>query len=232
MEITAKLIKGKIVKLYHSLIVDVKLADGKVVSAFSAASMAEELYASGTEVYISKRKSGSSKIQYDMELVNRPDGLVLVNPCYNNKLLEEAFNDGMIPDLAIYDSYRKIEKEENLSHVNYEFSNAKGEKCYVALENVYNKVAGYSVFPARLNFFELEMFEEFAKLRSPNSKSMVFMIVPRMDCLEAKFSWNLDPVGAAKIFDAAKNGLEFVCYGCNIDKERISISNKMNILFQ
>lgn len=231
MEITAKLIKGKIVKLYHSLIVDVKLADGKIVPTFAAASMAEELYASGTEVYVSKRKSASAKIQYDLEMVKRPDGLVLVNPCYNEKLLEDAFNEGLIPDLAIYDSYRKIEKEEKLLHVNYEFSNSKGDKCYVAIENVYNKSAGYSVFPARINFFELEMFEEFTKLNGPNTRSMVFMIVPRMDCLEAKFSWNLDPVGAAKIYDAAKNGLEFVCYGCNIDKERISIADKMNILF-
>ena len=57
------------------------------------------------------------------------------------------------------------------------------------------------------------------------------MIVPRNDCIEAKFSWNLDPRAAAKIYDEAKNGLEFVCYGCKLDKNSVSIAEKMKILY-
>lgn len=231
MDFNLKLIKGEIVRLYHTLIVDIKLASGEIVQAFCAASTSEELYTTGIEAYISRRNNNLYEIKYDLQLINRGDGLVFVNPFYNNQIFEEAFAQGKISDLIMYNNCRCIEDDEKLPHVNYELSNEKGDKCYVTIENVYNKANGYSVFPARINFFELDMFEEFAKLYALGHRTMVFMIVPRMDCVEAKFSWNLDPVGAAKIYDAAKNGLEFVCYGCIVDKESISISNKMNILY-
>ena len=41
----------------------------------------------------------------------------------------------------------------------------------------------------------------------------------------------IDPTSAAKIFDEAKNGLEFVCYGCKISKDGVSIANKLEILY-
>ena len=75
----------------------------------------------------------------------------------------------------------------------------------------------------------MEMFEEMKKVRAQGYRTVVVLIVPRMDCLETLFSWTIDPISAARIYEEAKNGLEFVCYGCKLAKKSISISNKMNI---
>ena len=76
------------------------------------------------------------------------------------------------------------------------------------------------------------MLEELKKKLNEGAKACVFIIVPRQDCLSAKFLWNLNPVAAAAIFEAAKKGIDFVCYGCRIEKNRIEIDKKMEIIYQ
>ena len=124
-----------------------------------------------------------------------------------------------------------IDLSEKINHIDFELSNDKGEKCYVFIANMYHKDKGSAIFPAQVSFFELQMFEEMHRLRRQGHKTKVFMIAPRQDCLDVRFSWSIDPVSAAKIFDEAKNGLEFICYGCKIDKKGISIGRKLNISY-
>ncbi len=82
-----------------------------------------------------------------------------------------------------------------------------------------------------VNFFELEMFEEMGYLRAKGYETYAFMIVPRADCQDIRFSWKYSPLAAAKIFDEAKNGLNFIGYGCNIDKKSVTLSHLMTIQY-
>ncbi len=68
-------------------------------------------------------------------------------------------------------------------------------------------------------------------LRKKGHETYVFLIAPRIDTNSVKFVWNLDPIGAAKTYDEAKNGLKFVCYGCNLDINGIEISKRIRIEF-
>ena len=118
--------------------------------------------------------------------------------------------------------------QDNLPHLDFEFSNNE-EKCFISLRPIYNKQDGMAVFPSKVNFLDMEMFEEMKKVRAMGARTVVVLIVPRIDCVETLFSWTIDPISAARIYDEAKNGLEFVSYGCNLDKKGIIIANKLNI---
>ena len=81
------------------------------------------------------------------------------------------------------------------------------------------------------NDANLAVYGEVVAGAAKGAETAVLLLATRMDCLAAKFSWEVNPIAAAKIYDEAKNGLKFFCYGCNIDNKSISITKKMKILY-
>lgn len=230
VDFNTDLIKAEVVSRYKRLILDVKLRDDTIVPAFcSDVNIFPNLYVKGAEVWVAKIKSKLRKLRYEVFLVNKGDGPVMINQRANPKMFVEAFKNRIMSDFVQYTRIRHLVLADNLPHLDFELSN-QDEKCFISLRPIYNKQDGRAVFPSKVNFLDMEMFEEMRKMRAQGHRTVVVLIVPRIDCLETKFSWTIDPTSAAKIFEEAKSGLEFVSYGCNLDKKSISITHKMNIV--
>ncbi len=231
MKLNFNLIEGEVVKRYNSLLLDVKLFDGKIVSAFCPAEEVCSMSQAGTKVLLRAKGKKYSIVRYEVEFLVMPEGLLLANSLYNRTLFREAVKKGIISEFSDLKECREILKGDELEHVDYELVLSNGEHVYVFIENLFNKVEGYSMFPQGINFFEMKVFDELSQLRSKGHRTAVFMLIPREDCHQAKFSWKLDPVAAAKIYDEAKKGLEFICYGCKVTKNDVTISKQMNIIY-
>ena len=224
-----KFFKAEVVKRYKRFIVDAKLWNNDIVSAFcSDITVIPDLYVPKAQLMLSRTRDKSRKLKYEVEAVNKGDGWVMVNQKYFPQIFMEAFQNKSMKDFAQYSKIRKLKPADRLPHLDFELSNGK-EKCFVCLSPIYNKQNGKAVFPTKVNLIDMEMFEEMKKVRQSGHRTVVVLVVPRMDCLQTLFSWTLDPISAAKIYDEAKNGLEFVSYGCNLDKNGINITNKMDI---
>lgn len=225
------LVKGEIVKCYKNLILDVRIASGEVVPAFCPELDAKQnMYVPGAEVWLLPNDTGRH-LKYETLMINKGEGLVMISPVYTERLMKEAFVDGKLVDFAAYDSLRSVEAGDGVSYANLVFSNNSEEKCFVYAVIIYNKQNGNVVFPSFINFFEMEMFREFSRLRMEGYETRVVLIVPRMDCAGIKFTWNISPVAAAKIFDEAKNGLKFCGYGCTINAQSVKIIQELEILY-
>ncbi len=231
MELKHHLVCGKINKFYNSLLIDVRLEDGTIVPAFCSSMKVKSLCKPETVVYL-KQHQAPRIVRNELEFISHKNERILANISYNRQLFKEAFEKGIISELQEYNTCREIENGDSLTHIDFEVSGENHQKCVVFIENIYNKSGNFSLFPESINFFEMEMFEKLSYLRSHGYRTMIFMIVPRSDCLEAKFSWTLNPIAAAKMYDEAKKGLEFVCYACNVEKNNVSISKPMNILYK
>lgn len=229
MNFNKEFMNAKLVQRYKRFIVDAMLDTDEIVSAFcSDENVFPNLYEKNASLWVSRIHDKKRHLKYEVEAVNKGDGWVVVNQQYFFNLFEEAFTQKLMSDFVGYHKIRRLTLEDKLPHVDFELSNDT-EKCFISLRPIYNKQDGKAVFPSKVNFLDMEMFEEMKKIRSKNVRTVVLLLVPRMDCLETVFSWTIDPVSAAKIYDEAKNGLEFISYGCNLDKKSIIIANKMNI---
>ena len=231
MEIKEELIKAKVVGKYNGIILDVMFADDSKHPAFCGAFDIAEMCRKETIVYVRPATLGNRKVPYEVEFMEEGGSLIYARPNRNNDLFEEAFLKGALPEFAEYDECRRLEAEDHLPHIDFELSNKTGKKAFVFVTNIYHKFGGSAVFPMEVNFFELEMFEEMGYLRAKGYKTYAFMIVPRADCQDIRFSWKYSPLAAAKIFDEAKNGLNFIGYGCNIDKKSVTLSHLMTIQY-
>ena len=231
MEFVSPLIKGKIQKIYQSLIIDVQLENGDVVPVFCPdVEYVKNIYQIGADVWICKNRDERYHLQYELQYVNYAGSLILINQAYIKDMFEEGFMLHQMPDFQQYTKIRKIQFGDELIRAHFELSNNQ-EKCYVYVVGIYNKVGADIVFPTHINFYELSMFNEFRQAREQGAKTAVVMLVTRSDCNSVRFVWNIEAPASAAVFQEAKNGLNFCCYSCNIDETRVSIAEKIDILY-
>jgi DNA-binding sugar fermentation-stimulating protein len=159
------------------------------------------------------------------------DALVFANPKYDKLLFLEAFENDILVEFDKYEECLALETEGKYCGIDFELSNSKGEKCYVYATSIYLKRDMYAVFPHTINFFEMKVFEELIKRKEQGAEVCVFLIVPRDDCLDAKFVWDISSLASGAVYNAAQNGINFVCYGCNVSKNKIEVDHKLDILY-
>ncbi len=231
MQINSLHQQAKVIGKYNDIIIDAKLENGEEIPVFCSALDIARMCNVGTTIYVRHLRKKSFHISYEVEFIEHQGSLVFARPNANNDLFEEAFNAQMLPEFSNYAYCHRLGQSDHRPHIDFELSNHNGEKCFIFVTNVYNKIGNSAVFPTEVNFFEIEMFEEMQKLRDEGYQTYAFMIIPRSDCQNIRFSWNHSPQAAAQIYEAAKNGLKFIGYGCNIDKKSVTLSHIMPILY-
>ena len=87
----------------------------------------------------------------------------------------------------------------------------------------------------KINGYELNVSEEFLDDIFANKTREVKLVDKNFAGYQALTEGNKKAlehlVAAAKIFDEAKNGLNFIGYGCNIDKKSVTLSHLMTIQY-
>lgn len=230
MEFSSELIRGKIIRNYKNVILDIEIEERQIVPAFCFESEnVKGFYDEGVDVYISKEPDSKRKVQYEVQLVNNLGGWVFVNPNYDEKLLIEAIKNGIVEGFENVSKISRVSKQDGLRYMKFKVLMIDGSEQYIDLYHIYRKEGGQVVFPSNLKLFERKALDEMQMLRQKGFGTIVILIVPRSDCLQVKFSWSYDQLAAAKIFDEAKNGLKFLCYGCKVSPDGISIDRKMEI---
>lgn len=226
-----QLFPATVVKRFNSMIIDIRLSDDSIVPAFCARKEINSICTEGMEVLVKRSTNKNRIIKYKIEYITKDGRLIFTSPRYEERLFKEAFANKAIPEFSRFTDCQRIEQDDHLPHIHFELSDGKGGKCFVFITTLYGYQGGKAVFPISINFFQIEMFEEMRKLRTNGHDTYVFMIVPQNNCREAKFVWTIAPVAAAKLFEEAKNGLQFICYGCNVDKTSVSIAEKIEITY-
>jgi sugar fermentation stimulation protein A len=232
MKFSGKLTHAVIVSRYKRLVIDIRLDNGKIVPAYCPDFNVEYCnYAEGADVWVSCNYNVNKKLKYNIEIVDNGNGLIYIDQTYGKDLIIEAYKEGIIEELKDYNSYEILENNYNCN-IEIEFSKDNGEKFYIASSFALAKRSYQAVFPANVSFAELKLLDKIEKKVKDGNRGAVFLIVPRLDCTGVRFIWDLKPHSAAAIYKNAKSGVEFICYGCNIDTESVEIKNKLEIDFK
>ena len=230
MKYEGELAAGKVLDVYNKMVADVELREGSTVAAFCGAVEIAEICQPGMQVLLLKSSDDRRIIRYNILFVKTLEGWVFADPKYNRALFKEAFVHKVMEDFREYKNCRPL-KSEDLSGVDFELSKENGEKAFVFVTSIYNKKDGMAIFPQKMNFFEIKMLDAMRKLISEGKKAYIVMIAPREDCIQAKFVWDVDTAAAAAMYDAKQAGVKFLCYGCKIEENSISLATNMEIVY-
>ncbi len=231
MEYKYKLLKATVDSVCNNLIIDAKLDDGQKIVAFCGSPSIAEQCKKGGVIWIKRTTNPHRIVKFNVAFIEIDGALIFANPKYDKSLFLEAFENDLLDEFDKYDECTVIDDGETSLGADFVLSNKHDDKCFVYATSIYQKRDSYAVFPHTINFFEMRVFEELMNRKEQGHEAYVFLIVPREDCIDAKFVWDISTLASGAVYKAAQSGVKFICYGCSVKKDRIEIDHKLDILY-
>ena len=234
MKFPDPLIPGRLIRRYKRFLTDVELKDGEVVVAHCANSGSMlSVKEPGSEVWLSPARNPDRKLRYTWELIRVGDTLVGINTALPNKIVEEAIQQGKIPELGGYETLRREVKYGKNSRIDILLGDPARPTCYVEVKNVTLRRGledGDPVeFPDSVTTRGTKHLVELSDMVAQGHRSVMVYLVQREDAETFTIAGDIDPDYKAALQKAMEAGVEIVCYDCALDTDRIEVSKPVKL---
>jgi sugar fermentation stimulation protein A len=223
------MVRGELVARYKRFFADVRLDDGREVTAHCPNPGAMlGLNMPGLPVWVSGDPRPGRKLAWTLELVEADGGLVGVNTLHPNRLVAEALAAGALPELAGYALTRREVRMGEASRVDFVLEDPARPRCWMEVKNCHLRRAGtLAEFPDCVAARSARHLKELAERVREGDRAVQLFVIQRMDCDRFAACADLDPAYAAGLDAAAREGVEVLCYGCDITPRDIHIARRV-----
>jgi sugar fermentation stimulation protein A len=224
------LIRGKLVKRYQRFLADVKLDDGRQVTAHCANSgRMTGCSQSGRPVYLSYHDNPRRKYNYTWELIRMPDAWVGVNTLVPNRLVAHAISNGHLSEL---NGYEKVMREVTVdSHTRLDLKlSAKGRRdCFIEVKNCTLVEQGHAMFPDAPTIRGQKHLTALERLNKKGARAVIFFLVQRTDAQVFSPADQIDPEYGRLLRRVVKAGVNVLAYDVHIDLKYIAVRRALPI---
>ena len=232
MRLPAPLVKGRLKKRYKRFLADVILEDGREGTAHCAnpGSMLG-VAVEGAPVWVHEHGDPKRKLAFSWELVEVDRTLIPVNTTNPNKIVPEAVERGVIPELSGYGDIAREVKYGQSSRIDLLLTGGRRKKpCYVEIKNVHlRRRPGLAEFPDSVTKRGAKHLEELSGVAAQGDRAVMLFVVQRGDCARFAPAADLDPAYAEALKRAAPAGVELLCYDCEITTSEIVLRKALEI---
>jgi len=222
MKFEQKLIPGKLVRRYKRFLADVRLENGRIVTAHcpNSGSM-KTCNQPGWPVLLSESRNPKRKLQYTWELVHNGRCWIGVNTHLANKLAVEAIRSDRISTLQGYSEIRTEVNYGRNSRIDILLSDP-GRKCYVEVKNVTMVEAdGFYKFPDSVTSRGRKHLYELRDMLRMGHRAVMLFAIQRSDGTLFKPAVQIDPAYAASLQEVYREGVEILPYGAHVSAQEI-----------
>ncbi len=191
------------------------------------------LDAPDSRVWLSPADKPTRKLKYTWELIEAEGTLVGINTGHPNAIVAEAVASGRIPELAGYERQRREVRYGSNSRIDLLLERDEGSPCYLEVKNVHLK-RGPEVaeFPDCVTARGAKHLHELAAMAQAGARAVMFYLVQRQDCSRFSLASDIDP-GYEKAFrEALGQGVEALCYDCEVRPDGIEIGRRLPLATQ
>lgn len=187
-----------------------------------------ELLIPSARVYVLPAANPLRKTRYDLALVEYRGFLVSVNSHLPNDLTAEALSAGRIPELA---GYTKVwrEKVQGPSRLDFVLAWDDGTRCLLEVKSVTLVEDGVAKFPDAPTARGTRHLMELTAAAGQGERAVVLFMVQREDGQVFSPNDSADPEFGQALRWAAKNGVEILCYRCQVTLSGVQIDKKIPI---
>jgi sugar fermentation stimulation protein A len=236
MRFPAPLIRGTLVQRYKRFLADVRLDDGRLVTAIcpNTGSMMG-LTAPGSPVWLSESDSPTRKYRFTWELVEADLGngptLVGINTNHPNKLVAEALSARRVRHLAGYPGLRREVKYGRNSRIDLLLQCAVKGQCYVEVKNVHlSRRHGLAEFPDSVTERGAKHLAEMSDMVRQGHRAVMVYLIQRSDARKLAFARDVDPTYGAAFDAATAAGVEAIALRCRMSTSEIVVDRPVPIL--
>jgi len=209
MQFEKELISGRLIRRYKRFLADVRLEDGREVTAHctnsgSMKSCLEE----GAPVFLSPVEDPSRKTRFTWEMIRIGQEWVGINTSRPNQLAREWIGRGVIPGLEGITGLRSEVKWEDSRFDLY--GEGKGEKCFIEVKNVTLKEGDLALFPDAVTVRGRKHLQTLIRARRAGYRTVMLYVVQRMDVKKFAPARQIDPEYGKALDEAVRRGVEIV----------------------
>jgi sugar fermentation stimulation protein A len=229
MRLPQPMVRGTLVSRYKRFFADVRLEDGREVTAHCPNPGAMlGLNTPGLGAWLSGDDNPRRKLAWTLELIEADGGLVGVNTLNPNRLVAEALAEGVIPELAGYAVVRREVRMGEASRVDFVLDDPDRPRCWLEVKNCHLRRNGaLAEFPDCVAARSAKHLRELSARVAEGDRAVQLFVIQRTDCESFAACADLDPTYAAGLNTAAAAGVEVLCYGCDITPETVRITRRL-----
>ncbi len=227
MRFPSPLLPGRLIRRYQRFLADVRLSDGRVVTAHcpNPGSMLGCLVADGP-VLLSETDDPSRRLRYTLELVRLGRHWAGVNTLRTNRVVEEALRRGRLPEFT---GYPDLRAEAPLGHRRRaDFLLSAGvSRLWVEVKNVTLVRDRRALFPDSVTERGAAHLRELAARVREGDRAAMLYLVNRGDADRAGPARDIDPTYARELERALAAGVEAVAYRAKVGPRGIAVADRL-----
>ena len=203
-----RLYGGILLRRYRRFLVDIRLDDGREITAFTPNSGSMRTCSDpGSPAMLSYDPKPGRVTEFTLEMVRSGGTWVGVNTLLANTLGANIIDAGLTdhPDL---EGFTVAKKEVIFEDSRLDLLASNGSKnCYVEVKNVTYRVNGLASFPDAVTTRGKKHLETLIRASLSGTMACTLFIVQRSDCMSFTTARDIDPKYAEAFKRAAKTGV-------------------------
>jgi len=232
MHFNPPLISAYLQRRYKRFLADVSTADGTTLTIHCPNTGAmTACMIEGGECWYSTSENPKRKYPNTWEISSTASGdLVGVNSALANKLLAEALDLKVIPELEDYESYRREVKVGKNSRLDFQLFGSQRDTrpCYVEVKSMtLMRTAGVGEFPDAVTVRGVKHLQELGQLVREGARAILFFCVQHTGIERVKVAEDIDPDYASALAEAREAGVEVIAYKAHISPQKIELERAL-----
>ena len=227
MEFATPLIPARLIRRYKRFLADVRLEDGREVTAHCAnpGSMMG-LAEPETKVWLEPNDDPKKKLKFGWRLVDHENGhFTGVDTSLPNRALKAALLAHEVPQLPAYDLVRPEVKYGENSRIDFLLS-GDGPDTYLEVKSVtLRRQAGLAEFPDSVTARGTKHLRELSQMVDQGHRAIMFYLVQRTDSTAMTLAKDIDPAYAAAFQQAIAAGVLVRVQACKIDPTGVHLGD-------
>ncbi|MEC8579509.1 MAG: DNA/RNA nuclease SfsA [Pseudomonadota bacterium] len=230
MRFQTPLVPARLIRRYKRFLADVRLEDGREVTAHCAnpgsmMGLADE----GLRVWLEPNDDPKRKLKWAWKLVEHDSGAFTgVDTAVPNRMLKAAIQDRMVEGLTQFDTVKPEQKYGENSRIDFLLQGADQPDTYVEVKSVtLMRQSGLAEFPDSVTKRGAKHLAELAQMSQTGARAVMLYLVQRTDANRVGLAADIDPAYAQAFAEASKQGVEVIAYDCQITPEQITLGRKL-----
>lgn len=230
MRFPAPLLPGTFGRRYQRFFADVRLADGRLVTAHcpNSGSMLGCL-AAGSPVYLSHHPDRGRRLLYTWEMVRVGRAWVGINTLWPNRLVVEAIDNGVLAELQGYEEIRREVQIGRGTRLDLSLE-GPGRRCYVEVKNVTLRTGRLAAFPDAVTERGTRHVRELVRLARRGHRAALVFVVQRGDCDAFRPADEIDPTYGRLLRRAVRESVEVLAYEARVTPRGISLVRRLPLV--
>ncbi|MCB9727814.1 MAG: DNA/RNA nuclease SfsA [Deltaproteobacteria bacterium] len=226
------LVPGVLSRRYKRFLADVRLDDGREVTAHcmntGAMTGCQE---PGSRVWLTPHDDPRRKLQWTWRLASDGDVLVGVDTQLPNALVTAAVSANAVPELTGYTSLRREVRYGERSRIDLLADGHPDDRrpCYVEVKNVTLVSGGTALFPDAVTARGLTHLRELGAMVRAGHRAVMVYVVQRGDAERFAPAEAIDPAYAAGLREAVAGGVEAVALRCRVRPTDVALDRALPV---